>query len=163
PGHYRKDGGYSFFGDLFAARSLQDEGAQRRLVEHNRALDMTNEGPGVIPPVWMTQEFAQLVRQQRKVANAARTMRLSSAAPAARTRPRQSSGSGGTGGAEGDEGECTEAGGGGTSAAWDVARWDSSVDTGARKATAGPELGSRQMLDSSNPAIDALIYDDLVT
>jgi len=161
PGHYRKDGGYSFFGDLFAARSLQDEGAQRRLVEHNRALDMTNEGPGVIPPVWMTQEFAQLVRQQRKVANAVRNIPLSSAAPL--TMPKQTSGTDSNVIEQSNEGEFPEVGGGDTSNAWDVDSWDSSVDTVAPKATAGAQLVSRQMLDSSNPAIDALIYDDLVS
>jgi HK97 family phage major capsid protein len=148
PGHYRRDGGHSFFGDIFHARALQDEGALRRLTEHNRALDMAGEGPGVIPPVWMSSEFAEVARQQRRVAAAVRNIPLSSAAPI--SMPKQ------TGSAavaeqtnEGDATSFTDA-------------WDSAVDTVSPKATSGGQKVSRQMLDSSNPAIDALIWSDLV-
>lgn len=150
PGHYRKDGGRSFFGDLFAARSLQDESALRRLVEHNRALDMPDEGPGVIPPVWMASEFQELARQQRKVANAVRNIPLSSAAPI--SMPKQTAGVDNVVVEQANENDATT---------WTDA-WDSGVDTVAPKATAGGQKVSRQMLDSGNPAVDALIYDDLV-
>lgn len=150
PGHYRKDGGHSFFGDLFAARSLQDETAMRRLTEHNRVLDMTNEGPGVIPPVWMASEFAELARQQRRVANAVRNIPLSSAAPI--SMPKQSAASG----------TVAELATEGTSTTSFTDGWDSAVDTVSPKATSGGQKVSRQMLDSSNPAVDALIYGDLI-
>lgn len=149
PGHYRRDGGRSFFGDLFAARSLQDETAQRRLLEHNRALDMAGEGPGVIPPVWMTSEFAELARQQRRVAAAVRNIPLSSAAPL--SMPRQSS-------SAAVAEQATE----GVATGSDADAWDSAVDTVSPKATSGSQKVSRQMLDSSNPAVDALIYGDLI-
>lgn len=148
PGHYRRDGGHSFFGDLFAARSLQDETALRRLSEHNRALDMATEGPGVIPPVWMSSEFVELARQQRRVAAAVRNIPLSSAAPM--SMPRQSASAAVAEQTnENDATSFTDA-------------WDSAVDTVSPKATSGGQKVSRQMLDSSNPAIDALIYSDLV-
>lgn len=148
PGHYRRDGGNSFFGDLFKARSLQDEGALRRLTEHNRALDMGTEGPGVIPPVWMASEFAELARQQRRVAAAVRNIPLSSAAPI--SMPRQSASAAVAEQTnENDTTSFTDA-------------WDSAVDTVTPKATAGGQKVSRQMLDSSNPAVDALIYSDLL-
>lgn len=151
PGHYRRHGGHSFFGDLFAARSLQDETALRRLAEHNRVLDMTNEGPGVIPPVWMASEFADLAVQQRRVANAVRNIPLSSAAPI--SMPRQSGGSG----------SVAELATEGTSTTDFVGdEWASAVDTVSPKATSGGQKVSRQMLDSSNPAVDALIYSDLI-
>jgi HK97 family phage major capsid protein len=148
PGHYRRDGGNSFFGDLFKARSLQDEGALRRLAEHNRALDMATEGPGVIPPVWMSQEFAETARQQRRVAAAVRNIPLSSAAPI--SMPRQSASAAVA--EQTNENEPTSF----------ADAWDSAVDTVTPKATAGGQKVSRQMLDSSNPAIDALIYSDLI-
>lgn len=148
PGHYRQHGGHSFFGDLFASRSLQDESATRRLTEHNRALDMANEGPGVIPPVWMSSEFAELARQQRRVAAAVRNLPLSSAAPM--SMPRQSASAAvAEQSAEGDATGFTDA-------------WDSAVDTVSPKATSGGQKITRQMLDSSNPAVDALIYSDLI-
>ncbi|MEU7817064.1 hypothetical protein [Pseudonocardia sp. NPDC049154] len=150
PGHYRKDGGRSFFGDLFAARSLQDETAQRRLIEHNRALDMAGEGPGVIPPVWMAEEFQELARQQRKVANAVRNIALSSAAPI--SMPKQTAGTDDVVADQANENDPTSF----------TDAWDSGVDTVAPRATAGGQKLSRQMLDSGNPAVDAMIYDDLV-
>lgn len=151
PGHYRKDGGHSFFGDLFHSRSLQDETATRRLVEHNRALDMAGEGPGVIPPVWMGSEFAELSRQQRKVANAVRNIPLSSAAPI--TMPKQTAGVDANVAEQSAENDPTA----------DADAWDSTTTTVSPKATSGAQFVSRQMLDSSNPAVDALIFDDLVS
>lgn len=150
PGHYRRGAGRSFFGDLFAARSLQDHDAMRRLTEHNRALDMANEGPGVIPPVWMASEFAELAVQQRRVAAAVRNLPLSSAAPI--SMPKQSASAYAEVVEQTNEGDATE----------DDDAWDSAVTTVSPKATAGIQLVSRQMLDSSNPAVDALIYSDLI-
>lgn len=150
PGHYRKDGGQSFFGDLFAARSLQDEGARTRLIEHNRALDMAGEGPGVIPPVWMASEFQELARQQRRVANAVRNLPLSSAAPM--SLPKQTAGTDSIVAEQASENASTDF----------TDAWDSAVDTVSPKATSGGQIVSRQMLDSSNPSVDALIYSDLV-
>lgn len=149
PGHYRKDSKHSFFSDLFHARSLQDEGALRRLVEHNRALDMVNEGPGAIPPVWMTSEFAELARQQRRVASLVRQIPLSSAAAISMPKQTAASGTVAEQSAEGDATSFTDG-------------WDSAVDTVSPKATAGGQKVSRQLLDSSNPAIDMLIYGDLI-
>lgn len=151
PGHYRRDGGHSFFGDLFHARSLQDETATRRLVEHNRALDMAGEGPGVIPPVWMGSEFQELARQQRKVANAVRNIPLSSAAPI--TMPKQTVGTDANVVEQTNENDPTA----------DADLWDSATTTVSPKATSGAQFVSRQMLDSSNPAVDALIFDDLIS
>ena len=44
----------------------------------------------------------------------------------------------------------------------DVDEWESDVDVVTPKPTAGKQIVSRQMLDMSNPAIDQLIYGDLV-
>lgn len=149
PGHYRKGAGNSFFGDLFAARSLRDEGAMRRLVEHNRALDMANEGPGVIPPVWMGSEFAEIARQQRRVASAVRQIPLSSAAPISMPRQSAATSTVAVQSSEGDPTSFTDA-------------WDSAVTTVSPVAISGGQKVTRQLLDSSNPAVDALIWSDLV-
>lgn len=150
PGHYRRDGGHSFFGDLFHARSLQDETALQRLTEHARALDMPSDGPGVIPPIWMGQEFQTLQRQQRRAANAVRNIPLSSAAPM--SMPKQTTGTDSVVLEQGAENGATTF----------TDSWASAVDTVAPKATAGGQKVSRQMLDSSNPAVDALIFGDLI-
>lgn len=150
PGHYRRDGQRSFFSDLFHARSLDDADARRRLIEHNRALDMADEGPGVVPPVWMASEFQTMARQQRRVANVVRNIPLSSAAPI--SMPKQTAGTDAVVVEQTNENDATTF----------TDAWDSGVDTVAPKATAGGQKVSRQMLDSSNPAVDALIYGDLV-
>ncbi|QJY51256.1 phage major capsid protein [Pseudonocardia broussonetiae] len=149
PGHYRRDGSNGFFADLFAARSLQDGDAIRRLTEHNRALGMATEGPGVIPPVWMSSEFAELARQQRRVAAAVRNIPLTSAAPI--SMPKQTAGTDAVVLEQAENAPTTF-----TNA------WDSGVDTVSPLATAGGQKVSRQMLDSGNPAVDALIYSDLI-
>ncbi|MCF7548905.1 phage major capsid protein [Pseudonocardia sp. WMMC193] len=151
PGHYRSDGGRSFFSDMFHARALHDEEATRRLIEHNRALDMGTEGPGVIPPVWMSSEFQTLARQQRRVASAVRNIPLSSAAPI--SMPKQTAGTDAIVATQANENDPIT---------WTDA-WDSDVDTVTPKAIAGGQKVSRQMLDSGNPAVDALIFGDLVS
>jgi len=149
PGHYRKGAGRSYFGDLFAARSQRNEDAMQRLVEHNRALDMAGEGPGVIPPVWMTSEFAEIARQQRRVASAVRNIPITSAA--AISMPRQSAGSGTVAvqAAEGDAAGFTDG-------------WDSAVTTVSPSTVLGGQKVTRQLLDAANPAVDELIWSDLV-
>lgn len=149
PGHYRKGAGRSYFGDLFAARSLRDEGAISRLTEHNRALDMANEGPGVIPPVWMTSEFAELARQQRRVASAVRNIPINSAA--AISMPKQTAGSGTVAvqSAEGDAPSFTDG-------------WDSAVTTVTPATITGGQKVTRQLLDAGNPAVDELLWTDMV-
>lgn len=150
PGHYRKGGGHSFYGDLFRSRSLQDGEATRRLVEHNRAANLLDEGPGVVPPVWMTQEFAALASQQRRVASAVRTIPISNAAPI--SMPRQTAQSGTVAELTTDETATDFTDG-----------WDSAVTTVSPKATSGGQKVTRTLLDASNPAVDELIWTDLVS
>lgn len=148
PGYYRKGAGISFLGDVFKARSLQDNDARERLMQHNRALEMATEGPGVIPPVWMSNEFQETARQQRRVASAVRNIPITSAAPI--TMPKQTAGAGTVATvAEGDAVSFTDG-------------WDSAVDTVSPAAVSGGQKVSRQMLDSANPAIDQLLFDDML-
>lgn len=152
PGHYRKGGQYSFFGDLVRSKQYSDEAATRRLVEHTRALDTTTDGPGVVPPRWLVEEFADLPRQGRAIAQAVRSIPLGSD-PRPLTLPKQTAGTDSQVAEQSAENDPIG----------DTDAWDSDVDTVTPKATAGSQIVSRQMLDMSSPAIDQLIYADLIS
>lgn len=154
PGHYRsaKDGGTrSFFGDIYAARERGDEDAARRLAEHNRALTTGSAGAGVVAPKWLTDEFAALARQGRVLADLVRNVPLGDD-PRPLTLPKQTAGA---------DSEVTEQAAENDPVEDDDA-WASNVDTVTPKPTAGIQIVSRQMLDMSSPAIDGLIYGDLI-
>ncbi len=154
PGHYRslvKGGQHSFFADLYKARERGDEQAARRLLEHSRALDTGTEGVGIVAPKWLIDEFAPLARQGRVLANLVRNIPLGND-PRPLTLPKQTAGT---------DGEVTEQAAENDPVQQDDA-WDSDVDTVSPKPTAGIQIVSRQMLDMSSPAIDGLIYGDLI-
>jgi HK97 family phage major capsid protein len=152
PGHYTRGSGNSFFGDLHRARN-SDEDAARRLVEHNRALSTGtgNAGAGIVPPHWLTEEFELLARQGRALASAVRNIGLGSD-PRPLTLPKQLTGTDSEIVEQASENGATE----------DDDAWTSDVDTVTPKPTAGIQIVSRQMLDMSSPAIDALIYGDMI-
>lgn len=155
PGHYRsvKEGGdNSFFADLYRAR-MGDEVAGQRLAEHQRALTTGTNGPGVVPPHWLTEEFEELARQGRALANAVRNIPLGDD-PRPLTLPKQTAGTDAVVSEQTTEGAANPE--------WDDDAYDTDVDTVAPKPTAGKQIVSRQMLDMSNPAIDQLIYGDLI-
>ncbi|MFF5992586.1 phage major capsid protein [Prauserella flavalba] len=154
PGHYRRaeDGGeHSFFSDIYRAKS-GDEVASQRLAEHARALSTGAQGVGVVPPKWMTEEFETLARQGRALANVVRNIPLGDD-PRPLTLPKQTAGTDNVvqeQAAENDPVDGADA-------------WDSDVDVVAPKPTSGKQVFSRQMLDMSSPAIDQLIYGDLMS
>lgn len=154
PGHYRREeegGTYSFFADQYRAKFLGDEAAKARLTEHSRALDTAGEGVGIISPKWMTEEFQAIARAGRPLANAVRRIPLGMD-PRPITIPKQTAGTDANvveQTAEGDDVTWTDA-------------YDTDVDTVTPKATAGGQVVSRQMLDMSSPAVDQLIFGDLV-
>lgn len=152
PGHYTRSSPNSFFGDLHRARSGDDDAA-RRLAEHNRALSTGtgNAGAGVVPPHWLSEEFELLARQGRALASAVRNIGLGSD-PRPITLPKQTTGTDAEVVEQSAENGATE----------DDDAWASDVDTVTPKPTAGIQIVSRQMLDMSSPAIDALIYGDML-
>jgi HK97 family phage major capsid protein len=152
PGHYTRSAQNSFFGDLHRARAGDDD-AGRRLAEHNRALSTGtgNAGAGVVPPKWLSDEFELLARQGRALASAVRNIGLGTD-PRPITLPKQTTGA---------DAEVTEQSAE-NAAVEDDDAWASDVDTVTPKPTAGIQIVSRQMLDMSSPAIDALIYGDLI-
>lgn len=155
PGHYRsveQGGKHSFFSDMFRAKEYEDQAAKQRLTEHTRALSTGANGVGVVPPKWLTSEFETLARQGRAVANAVRRIDLGDD-PRPMTLPKQTAGTDDVVDEQAQENDPVD----GTDA------WDSDVDTVAPKPTSGKQIFSRQMLDMSDPAIDQLIYGDLLS
>lgn len=152
PGHYTRGSQYSFFGDMYRSRVFGDEVASGRLVEHQRALSTGTNGAGVVPPNWLTAEFETLARQGRAVANAVRMIPLGDD-PRPLTLPKQTAGTDAVVAEQTNENDPVS----GTDA------YDTDVDTVAPHPTAGKQIVSRQMLDMSSPAIDQLIYGDLIS
>jgi HK97 family phage major capsid protein len=154
PGHYRSlqaGGRHSFFGDLYSARERQDEGAATRLQEHSRALATGGAGSGIVAPKWLTDEYASLARQGRVLANLVRNIPLGDD-PRPITLPKQTAGT---------DAEVTEQAAENDPIEDDDA-FDTDVDTVTPKPTAGVQIVSRQMVDMASPAIDLLIYGDLM-
>jgi HK97 family phage major capsid protein len=150
PGHYTRGSANSFFGDLHRSRHGDDDAA-RRLGEHQRALTTGSAGAGVVPPHWLSEEFELLARQGRALASAVRNIGLGSD-PRPITLPKQTAGTDAEIVEQSAENDATE----------DDDAWTSSSDTVTPKPTAGIQIVSRQMLDMSSPAIDALIYGDML-
>lgn len=149
PGHYTRSSQHSFFGDLYRSKTFNDDDAGQRLAEHQRALTTGGAGAGVVPPHWLTEEFDEMARQGRALANVVRSIPLGDD-PRPLTLPKQDQQ---------------------TSVADQDAENDSidesdpygtDVDTVSPKPVVGKNTVSRQMLDMSNPAIDQLIYGDLI-
>lgn len=159
PGHYRsiEDGGdQSFFGDMFRSRFNYDEGATRRLQEHSRAqLGTSTAGgstagnTGVIPPKWMTDLYLPLSRQARVLASQVTPLSLGND-PRPIVLPLQ------TAGTDSEVVAQTE----GTAVTGD-AQFQTNTETLTPNAIAGKQIVTRQLLDSTTPAIDALIVNDL--
>lgn len=151
PGHYQRGGQHSFFKDLVRSRA-HDHEALQRIAEHTRALDSTGAGAGIVPPKWLIEEFAEQARQGRALAAAVRNIPLGDD-PRPLTLPKQTSGADSTNPAE-QESE--------NDPIPSTNKFATNVDTVTPTATSGSQLVSRQLLDMANPAIDQLVYGDLI-
>jgi HK97 family phage major capsid protein len=157
PGHYRsaKDGGrHSFFHDLVHARPevSDDAEARTRLAEHTRALTTGVAGAGIVPPKWLTDQYAPLARQGRVVANAVRHIDLGDD-PRPITLPKQTTGTDNVVAEQSTE----------NTHPTETDAFATDVDTVAFKPTSGIQSVSRQTLDMSDPSIDELIYGDMLS
>jgi HK97 family phage major capsid protein len=153
PGHYRslKQGGqHSFFADMFRAQQGYTD-ASTRLSEHHRALDTTNEGPGLVPPNWMTEEFQAYAYQGRRLSAAVRQVPLGDD-PRPITMPRQSASTAAVVGAQSAENDAVTS----------TDAYDTTTTVVTPVPVTGAQIFSRQMLDMATPAIDGLIYGDLL-
>lgn len=156
PGHYLRSGKHSFFADIYKAKE-GDEAAKTRLGQHQthqlRAAGLTTgaNGPGTVAPKWLTDEFAEIARQGRALANVVRNIPLGDD-PRPMTLPKQTAGTDSVVLEQTNENDAVA----------ETDAWDSDVDTVTPKPTSGAQKVSRQMLDMSSPAIDSLIYADLL-
>ncbi len=154
PGHYRsaEDGGqHSFFADLVNAREKDDQDAKRRLSEHSRALTSGGEGVGLVAPKWLSELYMPINRQGRRLADAVRNIPLGMD-PRPITVPKQTVGTDTEITEQAAENDPVE----------DDNQFDTDVDVVVPKATAGSQIVSRQFLDMATPAIDQLIYGDMI-
>lgn len=155
PGHYRSvaDGGQrSFFTDHYRSTVLKDRDATRRLEEHSRAVTQASGGTGIVPPRWMADEYMALARQTRVVADAVRHLPLGQD-PRPLILPKQTAGT--------DANILTQSAEGANTAGWGTDRYTSNTDTLTPVTKAAYQDVSRQLLDSSSPAVDSLIFGDL--
>lgn len=155
PGHYRSaaEGGQrSFFADHFRANAQNDQEALKRLEEHSRAVTQATGGTGIVPPKWLTDEYMSLARQTRAVANAVRRIPLGRD-PRPLVLPKQTAGT--------DANVLTQSAEGANTAGWGTDRFTTNTDTLTPVTKAAYQDVSRQLLDSSTPAVDALIFGDL--
>lgn len=155
PGHYRSEvegGQHSFFADMVNAKERDDQDAQRRLQEHNRALASSTEGPGLIAPKWLMDLYSPINRQGRRLANAVRSIPLGMD-PRPMVVPKQTVGTDSIVNEQATENTAIPS--------------TDSFDTDATttitpKATSGAQIVSRQMIDMASPAVDQLIYGDMI-
>lgn len=155
PGHYRRaaEGGqYSFFADHFRSKVLGDPNALKRLEEHSRAVTQASGGGGIIPPKWLTEEYMALARQTRVVANAVRRLPVGND-PRDIKLPKQTAGT--------DANVLVQSAEGANTAGWGTDRVTTGTDTLSLSTYAAYQDVSRQLLDSSDPAVDSLIFGDL--
>jgi len=152
PGHYRsigEGGRHSFFVDQVRARLHGDEDARRRLEEHTRAVTSAGN-PGILPPKWLTDEYMALARQGRVAAARVRHMALGND-PRPIVLPKQTAGAN-------DIPQQTSEGG-------NAPAGSASFTTGSDTLTPATYVEyfdvPRQLLDASDPSVDALIYTDL--
>ncbi len=158
PGHYRtaSDGGqHSFFGDAFRAKFNDDNDAATRLREHGQhmraGLSVAGTGgPGIVPPKWMTDLYLPLSRQTRVVANQVTHLPIGDD-PRAIVLPRQTAGT--------DAVVATQAENAAVSGA---DAFNTATETLTPAAIAGKQTVSRQLVDSATPAVDQLIFADLL-
>lgn len=160
PGHYRtvKDGGtHSFFADMYKSDQNRDEAARQRLTEHTRALSVgagsgnTLAGGGIVPPKWMTDLYLPLSRQDRVVSAQVTNLSLGDD-PRPLVLPKQTAGTDAVVAAQ-VEGQAVSG----------ADAFNTSTETLTPAAIAGKQTVSRQLVDSATPAVDQLIYADLLS
>ena len=158
PGFYVRGGQYSFLGDQWRAAKMNDTQAATRLAGHERALKdnvhlrdvlgagASTGGAGLVPPVWLAEQFAPILH--RKLRLAAQLRQVPWAGPFAWSIPIAGTVAKTSSVAEGIN--TTE-----TDPAYTIL-------TVTPKAIMGYSEVSRQMLEASNPAVDAIIWGDLL-
>jgi len=158
PGLYTRGSQYSFISDQFRAARMGDKDAAERLLKHSNALrddthlrdvlgaGATTLGAGLVPPVWLAEQFAPVMHRRLRLAPLLRQVPW--AGPFAWTIPVAGTVAKTSTVAEGVNTTETDPGYG--------------VITVTPKAIMGYSEVSRQMLEASNPAVDAVIWGDMI-
>lgn len=158
PGFYTRGGQHSFMGDQWRSSTMGDTGAAERLMRHSNALrdnvqlrdvlgaGASTGGAGLVPPVWLAEQFAPILHTKLRLASQLRQVPW--AGPFAWTIPVANTGAKTSSVAEGVNTTETDPTYGPL--------------TVTPKAIMGYAEVSRQMLEGSNPAVDAIIWADLM-
>lgn len=159
PGIYRPGSNFSYIGDQWRTATLRDQEAEDRLRKHFNALKdsehmrdvlgggATTFGAGLVPPVWMANEFAGILHRRLRVASVLRRIPWPGnpfpwTIPIAATAAKSTVVVEGVNPAETDPSYLTI--------------------TVTPKTISGYSEVSRQMLEASNPAVDTIIFGDLI-
>lgn len=173
PGFYHLGSQHSYIADQYRAAQFGDEGAKDRLAKHTSAMRQlalqptggngngsgdthlrdvlgagaSTFGAGLVPPVWLASEFAPILHRRLRAASVLRRIPWPGS-PFAWSIPISGTAATGTVVAEGiNPGETDPS---------------YTVLTVTPKAISGYSEVSRQMLDASNPAVDSIIWGDLL-
>lgn len=166
PGHYRRAGApFSFIGDHYRANKLGDRDAAQRLVDSHRHLagqyglkenehvrdvlggGATTFGLGLVPPVWMGNLIAPILHRRLRLGRVVRNVPWPGS-PFPWTIPVAGTAALSTVVAEGINSTETDP--------------SYTQLTVTPKTIMGYSEVSRQMLEGSNPAVDSIIWDDLI-
>lgn len=158
PGTYTRGSQYSFVGDQYRAQTMGDKEAAERLVKHSNALrdnthlrdvlgaGATTFGAGLVPPVWLAEQFAGVMHRRLRLAERLRQVPWAGpypwTIPVAGTVAKTSTVVEGINTTETDPQYTTV--------------------TVTPKTIMGYSEVSRQMLEASNPAVDSVIWGDLL-
>ena len=158
PGFYHRGGEHSYFGDHFRSLRMGDKEAALRIQKHENALrdnqhlrdvlgaGASTGGAGLVPPVWLAEYFAPILHKRLRVASMLRQVPWAGpfawTIPIASTQAKTSSVAEGVNTTETDPTYLTT--------------------TVTPKAIMGYSEVSRQMLEGSNPAVDSIIWGDLL-
>jgi HK97 family phage major capsid protein len=157
PGLYLRGGQYSFVGDAYRAAKMGEKAAAERLLRHSNALrdnvhlrdvlgaGATTFGAGLVPPVWLAEQFAPVMHKRLRLA--AQLRQVPWAGPFAWSIP-----------VAGTVAKTSTVAEGVNTTETDPAY---SILTVTPKPIMGYSEVSRQMLEASNPAVDAVIWGDL--
>jgi HK97 family phage major capsid protein len=158
PGTYTRGSQFSFVGDQFRAMKMGDTSAAERLQRHTNAMrdnthlrdvlgaGATTFGAGLVPPVWLAEQFAPVMHRRLRLA--AQLNQVPWAGPFAWTIP-----------VAGTVAKTSTVAEGINTTETDPAY---GVITVTPKAIMGYSEVSRMMLEASNPAVDAVIWGDMI-
>lgn len=158
PGFYTRGSEHSFIGDQYRSMKMGDTAAAERLLKHSNALrdnthlrdvlgaGATTFGAGLVPPVWLAEQFAPVMHRRLRLAERLRQVPWAGpypwTIPVAGTVAKTSSVAEGVNSTETDPQYTTI--------------------TVTPKAIMGYSEVSRQMLEAANPAVDSVIWGDLL-